>query len=116
VAIFLIALQLVLTFTGASDGLFKLRLQLSKPALMRHVNDALQRDLPREEQTAWIGLFRVEETQLVENPPAVRMITTECHFVDRFGIVYSPDGEPPRLGEDVYHRVDDGWWFWRESW
>jgi hypothetical protein len=37
-------------------------------------------------------------------------------LVDDCGVVYSPTGEPPVVGEDSYEHISGPWWHWYRSW
>ncbi len=63
---------------------------------------------------AWIGLYPVERIDRYEN--GFRFLIWGSGFLDPVGFAYSRDGEPPRIGEDRYEFIGDGWWRWTESW
>jgi hypothetical protein len=58
-----------------------------------------------------VGLFRLRDAEVLPQG-VVRMITTECGVVDTCGLVYSPTGAPPRVGEDVYDSLGGPWYHW----
>ena len=60
-----------------------------------------------------VGTFRVREIDTAGD--SVRFIVGEA-LVDDFGVVYSPSGEPPAVGEDFYRHLSGDWWAWRQSW
>ncbi len=62
---------------------------------------------------AWIGLYPVERIDRYEN--GCRFLIWGSGFLDPVGFAY-PAGEPPRIGEDRYEFIGDGWWHWTESW
>ena len=61
-----------------------------------------------------VGFFAVREVELLPQG-VVRLITTDCMF-DHCGLVFSPNGRPPVVGEDNYVRLPSGWWQWLRSW
>jgi hypothetical protein len=78
-----------------------------------------EQDLRATDQQTWdngrlVGLFVVHEKQLVDNE--LRFATSQCHFLDRCGVIYSPDGSPRRIGEDSFRHLFGHWWHWRDSW
>jgi hypothetical protein len=96
-------------------GTFRVRFLLSKPALERFVReDAARVAAAQVPPGTRAGLFRVQEAEVLPGG-IVRLITTECMF-DDCGVVYSPEGAPPRLGEDHYSRLGFHWWHWWRSW
>jgi hypothetical protein len=106
-------------------GTFWVRFLLSKPALEHLVEDRTTLDgLVRDYEAAIaarrlgtnarVGLFWVREAEVLPSG-IVRLITTDCMF-DHCGVVYSPNAEPPRIGEDQYSRLVGGWWRWWRSW
>ena len=94
---------------------FQVRFLVSRPALDRVAREARPM-VPRGELTpgARVGLFWVKEAEVLPSG-IVRIITTPCMF-DDCGLVYSPGGEPPRIGEDTYRRLGGAWWHWWRSW
>jgi hypothetical protein len=58
-----------------------------------------------------VGLFRLRNAEVLPHG-VVRMITTECGVVDSCGLVYSPAGTPPVVGEDVYDSLGGPWYHW----
>lgn len=99
-------------FSGAA---FRVRFLLSRPAL-----DDFVRSQPtaisagRFRPGTRVGLFRVREAEALPGG-VVRLITTPCMF-DDCGLAYSPEGVPPRLGEDVYSSLGGRWYHWFRSW
>ena len=67
--------------------------------------------LPRR---AWVGLYYADEIQPI--PGGVRFLVRGSGFLDRMGFCYSPDREPPVIGEDYYRPLGGGWYEWEESW
>jgi hypothetical protein len=63
-----------------------------------------------------VGLFWLREAEVLPQG-VVRLITTDCMF-DDCGLVYSPAGIPPRIGEDIYEPLALGgpWYHWWRSW
>ena len=95
---------------AASDVGFRLRLMLSKPALGADVARVVAGGEPAS--ASWIGLFYVREADRAGD--AVRFITAECGL-DDCGVAFSR-GMPPRVGEDSYVDLGNGWWYWHRSW
>ena len=58
-----------------------------------------------------VGLFWLRDAEVLPQG-VVRMITTDCGVVDTCGLVYSPTGAPPRVGEDVYDSLGGPWYHW----
>jgi hypothetical protein len=91
---------------------FLLRFSLSRQALRAEAasvaRGASVGKLPRR-----IGLYDVREIDRADG--AVRFIIGEA-LLDDSGIAYSPNGEPPAVGEDSYAPLSDGWWYWTRSW
>jgi hypothetical protein len=94
---------------------FRARFLVSRGALARYVQSPLV-VAPSFPPTTGpqIGLFRVRESEVLPDG-VVRMITTDCMF-DHCGLVYSPQKEPPVIGEDIYTALGSGWWQWWRSW
>jgi hypothetical protein len=111
-----VSATIVLGFVlSAALPLLSLRVYLSTGALRESppVLSALsQADLYN--QGRWVGLFHV--TEFSQFGPELRFITNECGLVDNCGIVYSPDGPPPRRGEDSFTHLFGPWWHWYQSW
>ncbi len=95
---------------------FRVRFLVSWPFLSHYVRVVQAGGLDGDDQPrpSLVGLFVVRETEALPNG-VVRMITTTCGF-DDCGLTYSPAGEPPRIGEDVYTSLGFGWWQWWRSW
>jgi len=109
----LLPLLIAASFGLARNGaFFRARFALSRPALERFVQAAPETSGPAEKR--WVGLFemRVKERQ----GDTVWMITGHG-FVEVGGLVWSPDGEPPKLAEhaDEYSPIEGGWWKWRRD-
>ena len=93
---------------------FVVRFKLSQQALE---NFAEHPTLDHDPSTfQWVGLFALREVDVAGS--AVRMIVSECNVLDDCGFVFSPDGEPPILGEDHYIKIPfaKGWYHWHRSW
>lgn len=104
---------LVIVFVGVSfDLAFAARFAASRSALEMAATDTRSGTGPRA--PVWIGLFRVSEIDKAGN--AVRFIIGECGLADKCGVVHSPDGAPPVVGEDWYVPMKGFWWGWRRSW
>jgi hypothetical protein len=108
----LLALGVVLAFTS---WLLTARVFLSAQALIRSgpVLTATP-ELTLHSKGQWVGLFRVRQFAQFEHE--LRFITNECGLVDTCGIVFSPDGVPPRRGEDSFVHLYGSWWHWYQSW
>jgi hypothetical protein len=99
-------------WSGAS---FWVRFQCSRPALNRYVQSAS----PMIASGTFtpgvrVGLFWLREAEVLPDG-VVRMITTDCMF-DQCGVVYSPRGAPPVVGEDTYNALGGPWYHWWRSW
>lgn len=105
----LLALAVVFCLTGAP---FYLRFFLSKSSLTDYAQSRTAQDASQTKRR--IGLFVVQETERVKG--VVRLITTDDGMADHAGLVYSPAGEPERVGEDSYTHLTGPWWHWRRSW
>jgi hypothetical protein len=104
-----VILALVVGVVMSNVG-FRLRLMLSKSALSA---DAARVSAGGEPASgSWIGLFYVRETDRAA--AAVRFITAACGL-DDCGVAFSRE-MPPRVGEDSYVDLGDGWWHWHRSW
>jgi len=93
---------------------FEFRFKLSQPALEKFVRQPV---LDTDNATVhWAGLFPLREVDVAGN--SIRMIVAECQLFDDCGFVYSPDGEPPRVGEDSYQEMPftEDWYTWHRSW
>ena len=93
---------------------FIVRFKLSQQALE---NFAEHPTLDHDPSTfQWVGLFPLREVEVTGS--TVRMIVTQCNVLDDCGFVFSPDGEPPILGEDYYTKIPfaKGWYHWHRSW
>jgi hypothetical protein len=94
---------------------FRIRFLLSKPALerfIRHPTTVERRADPPP--PARVGLFWLREVEVLPGG-VVRIITTPCMF-DDCGVVYSPRGLPPIIGEDHYRPLAGAWHHWWRSW
>lgn len=104
---------IVIVFVVVYYGLaFPTRFRLNRWALESYVQRVQGGDVPSQARV--VGLFRVRETEVLPGG-VVRMITTDCMF-DDCGVVFSPRGRPPTIGEDSYYPLADGWWRWWRSW
>jgi hypothetical protein len=104
-----VALVLAVVATGMA---FQLRFRLSRSSLERYVH-VVARTGVSHRRPVRVGLFYIRETEVLSHD-IVRLITTACMF-DDCGVVFS-SSEPPRLGEDMYKSIGNGWWLWRRSW
>ncbi|MCI0441179.1 MAG: hypothetical protein L0177_18915 [Chloroflexi bacterium] len=107
-----LALCFAFVWSGAS---FWVRFQFSRPSLSRYV----QSTSPAIASGVFtpgirVGLFWLREAEVLPNG-VVRMITTDCMF-DHCGLVYSPRGAPPVIGEDTYDALGGPWYHWWRSW
>jgi hypothetical protein len=60
-----------------------------------------------------IGLFEVSE---IDTPgDSVRFVVGDA-FIDSVGVVYSPGGTPPLVGEDSSRHLHGSWWMWYRRW
>jgi hypothetical protein len=94
--------------------LFEIRFRLSQEALE---NFSQQRLLDNDPSTIrWVGLFLLYDIDVQGS--SVRMLTGGCHLFDDCGFVYSPRGEPPIIGEDIYDKMPfaQKWYYWHRSW
>lgn len=96
-----------------SEAGFPLRFAASRSSLERYALSISGTD-KSSYQTRQVGLFQIRETEALENG-VVRLITAECMF-DDCGLVYSPKGAPPVVGEDYYIKIDQSWYWWERSW
>ena len=97
-----------------AEALFEIRFKLSQQALENFANHPV---LDHERSTVqWVGLFPLREVDIAGT--SVRMIVSDCHLFDDCGFVYSPDGEPPVIGEDSYTKIPfaENWYYWWRSW
>jgi hypothetical protein len=90
---------------------FDLRLALSRPG-MEAAATAIEAD--PDASFGWIGLYPVDRIDRFEG--GFRFLIWGSGFLDPLGFAYSPDGEPPVIGEDYYTPINAGWWHWAESW
>jgi hypothetical protein len=98
-----------------SGGAFRVRFLLSRPSLTHFARETKPFTIKkRSESGVSVGLFRIREAEVLPGG-IVRLITTQCMF-DDCGVVYSPGGRPPVLGEDTYTALGDNWWQWWRSW
>ena len=108
----LLSFCFVFVWTGLA---FQVRFLASRPALDRVAREAIPMAPPAELSPGRrVGFFWVRESEVLPGG-IIRIITTQCMF-DDCGLVYSPNGEPPRVGEDTYRQLGGGWWHWWRSW
>lgn len=102
-----------------SGVLMQARFHLSAFALQGYVEDVqagrqstfgFEQAKPRQ-----VGLYTIYETELLPGG-MVRIITSSVGMGDNAGFVFSPAGEPPRLGRDYYTHLSGNWWHWYRSW
>jgi hypothetical protein len=96
----------------SSDAAFWVRFKMSESFLNSYVQTAA----PVIASGSFVpgvrvGLFRLREAEVLPEG-VVRLITTECGVIDTCGLVYSPTGPPPRVGEDVYDSLGGPWYHW----
>jgi hypothetical protein len=109
-----VALILCFAFVW-SEGAFRLRFIMSRPAFESYVRHARPSIRQGEfKPGVRVGLFWLREAEALPGG-VVRMITTQCMF-DDCGVVFSPDTTPPRIGEDSYTRLGGPWYHWWRSW
>lgn len=106
----------LLTFTVTwIGGTFWVRFTISRPFLDRLARDGgtaiTAGTLGRGSH---VGLFRLEEAEVLPGG-TIRLITTDCMF-DHCGVAFSPNGQPPVVGEDTYSPLSGHWWLWWRSW
>jgi hypothetical protein len=106
-------LVLLICFALVSSGAaFWVRFMLSQSLLNNYVQTAS----PKIASGSFtpgvrVGLFWLRQAEVLPQG-VVRMITTECGVVDTCGLVYSPTGTPPVVGEDVYDSLGGAWYHW----
>jgi hypothetical protein len=96
----------------SSGAAFRVRFMLSRSLLKDYVQ-TVSPGITGSSPTPGVrvGLFRLRNAEVLPQG-VVRMITTECGVVDSCGLVYSPAGTPPVLGEDVYDSLGGPWYHW----
>ena len=94
-----------------SGAAFWVRFMLSRSSLNSYVAASSKATPGSFRPALRVGLFWLRETEVLPQG-AVRMITTECGVVDTCGVVYSPTGSPPVIGEDVYDSLGGPWYHW----
>lgn len=97
-----------------SGAAFRVRFLLSRPAFDNYAQTAPENLRGGFTSGARVGLFWLREAEVLPGG-IVRIITTDCMF-DHCGVVYSPQGEPPRIGEDTYGSLGGSWYHWWRSW
>ena len=93
---------------------FPARFALSRSALDRYAQQVRERGDSMPPAGQVVGLFKLREVELLPGG-VVRLITTSC-MMDDCGLVHSPIGRPPVVGEDAYTRLSGDWWHWFRSW
>jgi hypothetical protein len=92
----------------------RLRLRLSEHALSAFVETVpLGAHEDWREHPRRVGMFRILEVERIDD--CVRFITTP-DYLDDAGLAYSPQGRPPRTGEDHYTHLRGPWYKWNRSW
>jgi hypothetical protein len=105
-------LCLLFSWSGAA---FWVRFMLSRPSLSGYVTTAPPTIASGSFKPGTrVGLFWLREAE-VHPHGIVRVITAECGLND-CGLVYSPAGAPPVIGEDVYTALGGAWYHWFRSW
>jgi len=103
---------LALVFLGVSfNGALWLRVQTSRGPLEAVAAKVRAGETPKT--PARVGTFRVREIDTAGD--SVRFIVGDS-LLDDFGVVYSPSGAPPVVGEDTYWHLSGDWWAWKRSW
>jgi len=92
-----------------SGAAFWVRFMLSRSSLNHYVAAFSNGTRGSSGPAVRVGLFWLRDTEVLPQG-AVRMITTECGVVDTCGVVYSPTGRPPVIGEDVYESLGGPWY------
>lgn len=105
-----VALLVCVAFV-ASGAAFWVRFKLSQSLLNNYVSVSSTSAPDSFKSGVRVGLFRLRDVQVLPKG-VVRMITTECGVVDTCGVVFSPAGRPPVLGEDVYSSLGGSWYHW----
>ena len=96
----------------SSGAAFRVRFILSQSSLSNYVQTASPATTSGSSASGVrVGLFRLREAEVLPQG-VVRMITTECGVIDACGLVYSPAGTPPVVGEDVYDSLGGPWYHW----
>jgi hypothetical protein len=100
---------------ASTNGLLRARLYLSEAALVSAA-PMLATDVGSGTGSngRWVGLFQVRRFE--QYGTELRFVTTGCGVVSSCGVVYSPSGEPPHRGEDVFVHLYGPWWHWYHSW
>lgn len=93
------------------DVPLRARFAVSRPALdrfARSLTDASPMPKPGR-----VGLYRLDPVETF--PGGVRMLVHGAGFIDSAGFAFSPDHEPPVIGEDEYFHLTGPWYVWHES-
>ena len=107
----LVACLAVVFFGVSFNAALWLRVETSRGPLEAVAADVRAGETPKT--PLWVGSFRVREIDAAGD--SVRFIVGES-LLDDFGIVHSPSGEPPVVGEDSYQHLGGDWWAWERSW
>jgi hypothetical protein len=97
--------------TGAA---LQARFLLSQPAMSEMATSILASPEGREISDRRVGLYWAKDIERVRG--AVRFHVAASGFGNSTGFAYSPEREPPNLGEDTYEHLQGPWWLWHESW
>jgi hypothetical protein len=90
------------------DVPYDVRLALSRDAMNEAAADVMAGGTT--DRTS-IGLYPVERVERIPN--GMRFAITDSGFLDRIGFAFSTAGEPPNVdGNDLYSKLDGGWWTW----
>jgi hypothetical protein len=108
-----VAFAIALAATHTDIGL-RLRVKFSERALLSYAQSlepGKQEQYPSPGRR--VGLFWITEAENVSG--CARFITVNG-FLDDYGLAYSAETEPPRVGEDFYRHLYGPWWRWHRSW
>jgi hypothetical protein len=100
---------LLVLFLGSqspANPLFRLRFQLSRPALDEAARAALA--TTPSARPRWVGLFPVHHVDV--DAPEVRFMSDGCGVVDEFGLVYLPGPKPPRRPKTNLKHLGGPWY------
>ena len=98
-----------LLFTSAP---LRLRIALSWDDMNRFAESVIQD--PSGAHPDRVGSFPVGRVEDIEG--GMRFLVRGTGFLDPYGFAYSPEGKPPRIGEDTYWHLRGPWYLWEESW
>jgi hypothetical protein len=99
-------LILFLTSQAPANPLFRIRFELSRPALEAAANNAMSQRPPTT--PTWLGLFPVRHIDVDE--AEVRFLSEECGVIDECGLVYRA-GPLPRARSKMKLRALGGPWY-----